>query len=494
MVRSVGLALLVLIGTSGCEVPGCGRPAPAPASGAVAESDESAPTSYDQGFGSDALGFVDWVSADGRYVVLYRFLSDTDGDGKVEARLGDHGESLGDEPVVEIHDLVDGAFDATEEVVVTGPRQRHLVIRNADTVVLFDAVTGSERDLPADPAGDRHNPCLPARQVVFGPAGERVAFPHRDGGAASLNLVSTQLTIFASDDLIWRVGAPPLDGSIILQTIAADSDGDGAIAPPVAKTSCSSRWARRFASSMGRYGWQGDDYRSIMVWPSGRRSEFVGNLVPVGQQATWSPRGGLQSAEGKPITPPRGCEVGSVPLGSEILVVQCGPHLGTWNVATSELRMLEPAAQALEPVSVPFRPDAGQAWVAIFVEEEGVRHIGRLELGSGRFDVGPRAELAGPPHPSGWLLATARDRGVAAYNLVTGESNTAIDASGTNPRQLALRSGEGWKTIDPVSGRTLSLDAAPELMSSRGCVILSAGSDGRLQRGPWRRVCPESAP
>lgn len=445
---------------------------------------------YHEAFGQRVTGFVDWMSADGRYVILYRFVSDTNGDGEVAVHLGDHGETTGDEPIVEVHDLVDGSFDSVDSIVVTGPRQQYFVMRNGERLFLFDTATGAELELPADPSPDVANPCLPSRQAVFGPAGDRLAFRKSDGVAGALELVSGEVREFTTDDLLWRVGAPPLTASVILQTIPADTDGDGVVTSPAAKSSCSNRWGMRFASSLGRYGWSGDKHVSVMVWPDGSRTEFAGNLVPIGKEHAWSGAGGITTRDGVAVDPPRGCQIGSIPLGSPRIVVQCGPHLGIWEVESNRVVMLEERGTPAEPVTVPARPDSAQTWVALIVKTDDGDRVARLELQTGAVELGPRADAVGAPHPSGWLLTTRRAGPIAAFNLMTGESNERFELVGRNPRALAVRGDDGWYTVDPTTGRTLQLELEPEMMSGTGCVVTSSSRDVDLDVGPWRRDCP----
>jgi hypothetical protein len=492
--------LFAVLGTIGCTPPGCDNSRRLEVEQSDAKPASNAPDkaahSSSYSFGQDSPGFVEWVSANGEYVVLQRFFRDTNMDGKVEARLGDHGESQGDEPSVELHNLVGGTSQEFDEVVALGPRMRSVVLRRGDEIKVFDTSRGTETNLPADPAPDERNPCLPARQAVFGPAGERIAFVSKDARPAVFDISSGDVTVFDTVEGLWRVGAPPLDGAVIVQVVREDTDNNGRVEPPVAQTTCASRWATRFATSVGQYGWQGDAFEQLLVFPEGRTVAFDGNLVPIGPDAVWGPRGGVMTLDGDQADLPDGCQLASVPLGEAVVVVRCGDKLGVWDPPSGTPRMLDEPAQPTEPVSVPVRPDSRRAWVAVVVSHPDGQKVGRLELRDVTLDVGPPAEVVGRPHPTGWLLATSRNRDTVAYDLASGTSTVVSKPDGlrdvrwTKPSGLSLREGDAFRVVDPSTGASRRIEGETGPVTGGGCVVRSAGSSPPFDRGPWHLVCP----
>ncbi len=440
-------------------------------------------------FGGTEPGFVEWFSADGDTVLLRRFYKDTNGDGEVTARLGDHGEVVGDDPVVEVHDLVRGTVEIFDEVLATGPRQRSLVLRRGDVVELLDTATDERTELPATHKGDDGNPCLPARQAVYGPGEMRIAFITKDDRPAVYEFSTRRIHVFEFVEGLWRVGAPPLDGGVIVQVVRQDTDGDGIVRPPRARTTCPSRWAAGFATSVGQYGWEGDAYEQRMVYPSGKSVAFEGTGVPVGEDAIWTPQGGVRALDGSVISPGERCEVVSVPLGENELLVSCGDQLGIWDPGGGAPRLLTEKARPTEPVSVPARPDASQAWVALEVETDEGTRLGRLDLRTARLDLGPLANSIGRPHSSGWVLASHRENGTTAYNLATGAATNV----GAQAKELvgltAMIAGKRY-VIDPHTGAKLEAPDPPRHTSEAGCVVRATGEFPPFDRGPWRVDCP----
>ena len=58
-----------------------------------------------QPFGEEFGGKPLWLSANGRYVAMFRLTADTDGNGKLNIEFGMHGDSWGDDLMLDLFDL-----------------------------------------------------------------------------------------------------------------------------------------------------------------------------------------------------------------------------------------------------------------------------------------------------------------------------------------------------------------------------------------------------
>ncbi len=435
-------------------------------------------------FGGDALGFVDFLERDGRFVVMHQFLEDTDGDGKIDPELGDHGEPEGDLPTVVIEDLRTGARTMYDELIEMDPRWRFVVVRHEADLFFVDA-EGAKKLEGADPRADA-NPCMPARQASIDASGRWLTYLKTEPDRVVVRDLRTGTEReIVPEGKLWRAEPTSL-GWVMITEIVEDTDGDDVLNWPRRQGSCVCRWCSRFAKSMGHAGgFAGDKARPVIVDANGNRHPDIKQPVPVASNAVWNlDTQRVNDLAGNPVSvgPRDGCRAIAVPLDTGKLITRCGVDSFVWDVATETAL---PVKDAIEPLDVFSAVYDGK--IGVRITEDGGTNVGRLDLATGLVEIGPRAIRVGPRHPSGWLL-TADPANTHAYSLVTGATSTIEDKGG---RLLPLTYGDkgSWKVVDPEHGKVTEVDEAPEYIASNGCFI-EPYSKTRPVKGPFRWVCP----
>lgn len=461
---------------------GCERKAAKEATPQTAAEVEPSPDVVE--FGGEATGFVDWLERDGRFVVMHRFTEDTDGDGTINASLGDHGEPLGDKPVVTTVDLRSGDATDWDELLATDPQGLWAVLRRGDEIVALSAarsLTLEGADVTPDPS-----PCMPARQASIEPSGTWVSFIRNDPERVVVrNLRSDEEREFEAKHTLWRGDPTPL-GWAMLREVQEDTDGDGELKIPVRRGSCACRWCSRFSTSVGAAGFAGDDFESVLVTPDGERHDELGQPLPVAPGFVWSLADNeLKTLDGKPVQvgPEAGCRLLALPIGSGTLVLRCGTDTRIWDPVTGKSTPVEARIDALE-LFVP--PRSG--WIAVRVHEGDQTYVGRLSVDSGVVERGPPARRFGPTHPSGWLLAAGEDA-MWAYDVHTGKKSRVGDAEGSF-HALIIKRQDGWVVPEPSTGKTTNLEEQPAFVASNGCFV-EPHEMARPVKGPFRYVCPQ---
>jgi hypothetical protein len=175
---------------------------PAPAS-------QAAPPPTTRDVGTAHPTSVEAVAPDGRWVVLCQARRDTDRDGRVWTRLGQHGDFYGDrmEPYLV---FPDGAGEPLDLFVAAAPGGRHLVFVARGRLILLDTLTNRRVDLGArgGRARDDRHPLGPDPVASFDEAGTRLLYLRQTkaGPRAVLRELATgaERVIDHGGGVLWR--------------------------------------------------------------------------------------------------------------------------------------------------------------------------------------------------------------------------------------------------------------------------------------------------
>jgi len=417
-----------------------------------------------------------WIGADARFAAFWVFDRDTNGDGEVKAIIGDHGESLGDEPRLVLVDGQTQRVISAESVIAVDPSGHFMVLEEDGKAILFNGRTGTKEELPDVDLETDHNTCERHRSVSFDPTGGRIGWVRTDGTYATRAVRGGKTQEFKSKQRIWR--GEPLTHSdwAVLETVEGNF--------PRMKTSCHASWSRGLARSQGRYGWD-RDYQTSLVRSDGLQINPTRRLLPLSRSVLLDvDKLHLESVDGSPIGP-----VLHAFLGSEMVVVQGseGPQL--LSTETQEINILA-NIQFQAPIQILHH---GREWV------HGRRSSGeavRVHLKSGQVDVGP--SIIGSlvaPHSSGWWGFKS---GPEMLNLWDLESGLIISRTIEGLHQVGglafSRREEGkelWFTMDPSTGNYSELKFRPQWIGETGCSMPNPVSG--LVRGlsAW---CPHGQP
>jgi hypothetical protein len=446
-------------------------------------------------FGGTVQGRPLWLSRGGRVALLYRLDADTDGNGRLEASFGFHGETLADQPRLWAYDLERGTETRYDELLTIDPTDRYAALRRDGRYLLLDGRTGAVTDLSAwgISGPDDANRCLPPRQLSFDEAGRRIAFLRGSPPRLVVREIESgaEREIEPDSGLLWRGGFGPFAGWMQMDVVDAAA-GDGA-AFPEQFTSCHSRAAVPFASSYSFGGWDGPPFRSVLVPRRGRRVTIPGEALPVGPRAYALADTALRRANGRPVPLPSGCMMEmTVFPGAPTVLLECRRRSVLFNPASGRSTPL-PVRLFTDEVTAAVDDD-GRHWAAVLVDigapsrttdRAPEYRLARLRLEDGLIQAGPRVQdfqLTG-----GHWAVTGR----YALDLRTG---TLLEVGQS---RAAIQGGLAWDATRPVKmialeqARSFPVGPAAGAPSPDGCVI--EGTErvphAPLQRGPWRRRC-----
>lgn len=213
-------------------------------------------------FGGARWGFVEASSANGRLVLLRRFI------GAEQPSFGIHGDSGPTE--LTLFDLQTDQTRPVEDWISVDSTRRWFLLL-AEGLQIVDSQTGqwsalSDADLTSD-----GNVCLPPRMAEFAPSAARVAWVLEGNRRAKVrDLTDNTEWEIASPKRIWRV--VPDDAGRGATLIEVDA---GSTAFPEQRTSCACRHCIRFAMSYGLYGFGGPPFDLAHVDDSGARTDVA---------------------------------------------------------------------------------------------------------------------------------------------------------------------------------------------------------------------------
>ncbi|MBB4638922.1 hypothetical protein [Longimicrobium terrae] len=448
-------------------------------------------------FGGAVRGRVVWLSANGRMAAIYRFTRDTDGDGRVEPRMGIHGEMLGDRPDLWLYDLADGDSAVYDDLLAGDGAGRYMALLRGGRPVLLDSHDGEAREM-AELQGspDDGNRCMTPRQFSFSDDGRRLAYLRGDPAELVVRTLATggERVVRAGQGVLWRAGLPADTGWTLLMETDPPATAADSAAFPVQLTSCASLASNLFASSYSYSGWEGARFRTVLVGADGVHHPVAGYPVTLGEKAYAVPDSArLFSAAGEAIALPAGCtELSAVP-GVARVVLRCGDHSAIFDPVTR--------AQIHLPVTL-YLDDRwlggvmvdGAQWIAALVLPDSiprgtptVYRLARLRMEDGRLETGPEVQVAELAQDPEWLVGYGPGD-VYALSLRTGRVRT-LTSEAEWLRGFLVGQDDARLVLNPDRGAYIRTGETASDPSPAGCVLEAASTDHRTETGPWTRRC-----
>lgn len=264
----------------------------------------------------------------GHWVIVCQARADSDGDGEIEAFLGHHGNTEGDAMVPYLIREA-GPGEAIDEYAGSDRSGRHLAIVRAHQLVLLDTWYDDEVVLVDAQVSDDPDPFRRRLAVSFDDAGERVAYARRSviGHEIVVHELASgvERVIDIGGAMLWRFHLDAGGDFVFAQTIDRDTDGDGDLTLPAARTSLGDRRCRGTVMSYGHYGQSGD--------------EPVQRAGPAHDGALAAPMAALGVLHGELVVRRAdGAIVARTPAGERVLVpAACGGRLVHVEPATSSI-------------------------------------------------------------------------------------------------------------------------------------------------------------
>jgi hypothetical protein len=406
---------------------------------------------------------VEWVSADARVVAFWVFDTDSNNDGKIEVRLGEHGENEGDNPTFTLVDTQTSKTIEADDVLAYDPARRFVVIRDGAKVKLLNAATAQMTPLDGVNLEPDYNGCERHRSVSFDATGRRVGWVSMDGSLITRDLQTGDEQRFRAQngERIWRAELTWHPDWVVLQTV------DGAF--PRMKTSCHVRWSRGFVRSQGNYGWD-RTFRTELVGPDGRR-DLKSRLLPLSHNVLVDlDSGRLESTDASASNIPQNAN--HIFAGSEVVVRPKQTGLALWNARTGDEH--DVVGLRFGPKIVPLLAGR-EPWVAV---QNSNREAARLNLLTGQVDVGPVMGLISSlPHSSGWWVFPEASGQLIVWDLNSGHMTRAtlpgvVEVDGLAVRVASAKPEEaGWFVLDPGRDRFARVPFRPAWVATNGCTV-----------------------
>ena len=228
--------------------------------------------------GTEHPTILEKASATAAWVSLCQARKDTNGDGKVEVKVGQHGDLIGDamQPYLV---LGSGTGEAIEDFVAADPNGRYLVVirplgnGGAPTpatgqpgrLVLVDSANKTEVDLSAlgGDARDDPNPFGVHRAASFDRSGRRMSYIAKRAGATRVVVrelaTGHESLVDPGPGELFRARLDDDGEWVHMLVVAKDTDGNGKLEWPRVKTSLAPRRCRGPVVSYNSSGRTGDD-------------------------------------------------------------------------------------------------------------------------------------------------------------------------------------------------------------------------------------------
>lgn len=403
---------------------------------------------------------LDWVGAEGRIATVL-VLQDLESPNDT-MRFGNHGEFLGPEPTLRIIDRVAGRDIRADDVVARGPNDEFLVILRGPELILINARTAEEEVIPNVDLRPDNNPCQPNRSALFDPTGTYLGWVTTDNEFRVRELRSGREKIFnpPNQRTIWR-GQPSAHFDwVTLQTI--ETPASGAVEFPRSKTSCRHRWAKRFAESIGFYGWQGE-FDADLVRDDGKVVELSRMYMPITREHLLDREHMQLYTADETLMPP----IVSAFYGLPIVARYDKEGLILENLETG----------ARHPLGkLHFWSNLHDPWEGrwVYALKSDTSETVRLDVLSGEVDIGPVHEgQREGPNRFGWWIFTRPDKRLTAWNMRSGElkeSSIKVNTPGM-VYQTGQPGAEEWWAMDPVKGTVTRLPWQPGLVLENGCAF-----------------------
>ncbi len=348
---------------------------------------------------SAAPGFVEWADAKGEVFLLRVFDRDTNSDGKIEGRVGEHGEPEGDLPRLVLVNRKGAGLLEPDELIATDSNSRFFVYRRAAELLLFDAQTKSSTMLAdADTSADVANPCMKPRQAAFDISGRWLGWIIQGNRYRVRDLKTGAEETLTPPGRLWRAEPTPF-GWAAMKIVEPED------AFPKEKTSCACSWCPRFARSIGRYGFEGRS--SSMLVNIARSIPLDRALLPLGRVMTIDLKSNAIRDDAKELVLPQGCVVSGVAFGAPSVLLTCG---ASQEIYFPETGARLPVDEPIAPSDVPYEL---VDWVSgaksfVTIRRQNTSFLAALNWETGSVEIGPQAERVGKSNGK-WIAASVGD-------------------------------------------------------------------------------------
>ncbi len=219
------------------------------------------------------------AARDGRWVIACQAREDTNGDGKLEVRFGRHGDTYGDALAPYLF-LEPGEGERLEDFLAADPTGRYLVVVRGGSLRLLDTYTRADHELAPPEAIPESTAPSASLPVSFSRDGQRLLLvslsgPEKRATAFLVNLRDgTRREVPHGPGVLGQALLDPEGQWVWFGVVTQDTDGDGQLTWPRARTSLASRYCRGPIMSYGTYGQAGDSASWLL------RRVDAGPLVP----------------------------------------------------------------------------------------------------------------------------------------------------------------------------------------------------------------------
>lgn len=223
------------------------------------------------------------AAPDARWVSVCQARSDTNADGRVSAALSERGEWIGDR-MQRYLEFASGEEQLIDDLLLSSPDGRWLVLRLDGHVELYDTLTGARRDLSAVGADARAEPndVNAHRALAFSPD-SLFYLRNRDGGSELVRqslLDASERVLLKSSDPIARLRLDPAGKLITLSIARAENAKNGRFIWPY-RLDDSARPCRGAPSRYLGQNPNADPFTTAVVDVEGTHAEFVDNLAAI---------------------------------------------------------------------------------------------------------------------------------------------------------------------------------------------------------------------
>ncbi len=401
-----------------------------------------------------ASGFVLWLSQDAKYAALVVFITDTNNDGKIEAKVGDHGELLADSGTIAWVNTFTQKTEFYDAFLGSDHSNRIAILKKGNEIFAVNTVSGIVQKLEgAQAEKDFRNPCLPSREAVLSVDGDRVVYPIGPNSYRSYHLESKQGYDVKTADLLWRA-RPRGEGEEVFE-IVKDYDGDG-LAFPRSQSTCACDWCPRFARSVGSYGNVGDEI-SKSIYDKG---------VKVQEKKEF-----------------RGCK-------------NIGKNDGAFSLLECQHTLYRGDKKTGHKTRIPYKIKIPSyenptldGWFPVLVLGKVGLHMGRYHIDKNVLETGPQVSRHSlKTHQSGFWFGRSGEEDII-WSL---RSNQIKKISGMSDvmtyEGLIANTKKGKYVIDGFSGNTQKIEGRPTWISANGCVLFRKQTH-RMTKGPWDLSC-----
>lgn len=471
-------------------------PAPPVPEGSLAELDDPVPVTLVA------------VGRTGRYLAYCAARKDSNGDGKLEVRVGSAGALAGDTLAPELL-LGGGEPEPIEDLLAQDPSGRYVVTRQDKKVLLRDALTRTALDLGALGFDDRDD-VLAYRQhraLAFDARGEMLAYARK--GEGRVDVVLRDLGSGAERVVTGLSGEPyrfRFDGTgetLVVSAIASDTSENGRFDWPYRKRTTPRLVCQGSVPRFGVHPELGDRPVPFVVSRATAAAELAPDLaIPLGKKfVTRGPDGTLSLAGpgGQRVLRAGDCagRVLFADAARELLLIAC---TGGKNPQRAAVELLGPGSR-LE-LGVELQPTAIDRW------PERAARLHPLYPGSEALLVDLELRTKHPLASGDQVLLAEGARALVRRGkkllFFDADSRSETPLSGDVPRlpnvlvtsPLAMVGGrvfdvEKGVELGAASERALALTPLGEVLTAEGGTATTTA----LARGPlrWTRVAPPIA-